>query len=162
MTISVGDRLPAATLLRMGAGGVESVDLAALLAGRKVVIFGLPGAFTGTCSTMHVPGFIRAMPALRAKGVDAVLCIAVNDPYVLKAWEEATGAAGAGILTLGDPAAEFTRAIGMDFTYPPKGFHNRSRRYALLAVDGVVTVLNPEPPGGECEVSSGARMVDSL
>ena len=97
MTISTGARLPEATLLRMGENGAEAVPLADRLKGRKVVIFGLPGAYTGTCSTAHVPSFIRTAKGFADKGVDEIICVAVNDPFVMKAWGEATGATAAGI-----------------------------------------------------------------
>ncbi len=161
MTISVGATLPDATLLRMGADGPEGVSLAAKLAGRKVVIFGLPGAFTGTCSTAHVPSFIRVMDRLTAKGVDEVICVAVNDPHVMKAWGDATGATAAGITMLGDAESAFTKAIGMEFSVPPAGFLDRSKRYSLLAEDGVVRVFNPEPGRG-CEISAGETILEQI
>jgi glutaredoxin/glutathione-dependent peroxiredoxin len=162
MTISVGQTLPAATLLQMGASGPESVDLSAKLSGRKVVIFGLPGAYTGTCTTAHVPSFIRTREKLAAKGVDEVICIAVNDPFVMKAWGESTGAAAAGILMLGDGDSSFTKAIGMEFTVPAIGFHDRSKRFALYAVDGVVKVLHLEENAGQCEISGGEAMLAAI
>ena len=102
MTIDVGYRLPGASLLHMGADRPETVDLAARLAGRKVVIFGVPGAFTPTCDSAHVPSFIRVMDALRDKGVDEVICLSVNDAHVMRAWGESTGATAAGITMLAD------------------------------------------------------------
>ena len=162
MTISTGERLPEATLLRMGPEGPEAVSLADLTKGRKVALFGLPGAFTGTCSTAHVPSFIGAMGDLRAKGVDEVICVAVNDPFVMTAWGESTGAAEAGIQMLGDADGAFTKAMGLDFTAPPAGLFGRSRRYALAAEDGVVTVLNIEESPGECEVSAGDALAAAL
>jgi len=162
MPVSVGDALPGAELLHVGESGPETVALAPRLAGRKVVIFGLPGAYTGTCTTAHVPSFIRTMDALKAKGVDEVICVSVNDPFVMQAWAEATGAAAAGIAMLADPAAAFTKAIGMEFTAPPVGLYDRSLRYALIAEDGVVKVLNKEENPGVCEVSAGEAMVDAL
>lgn len=161
MTISVGDRLPDATLLVIGENGPEPVDLAARLKGRKVVIFGLPGAFTPTCSSAHVPSFIRTAEALRQKGVDEIICVSVNDPHVMRAWGEATGADKAGITMLADAGSEFTQALGLDFTAPPAGFYKRSRRYALVAEDGVVTVLNIEPDRG-CTVSAGEAVLEAL
>lgn len=162
MTISVGDTLPGATLLTMGENGPEAVDLGAKLKGRKVVIFGLPGAFTGVCTTAHVPSFIRTKPDFDAKGVDEVICIAVNDPYVIKSWTEATGAAKAGITTLGDAESAFTSAIGMEFSAPAVGFVNRSKRYSLYAEDGVVKVLNLEVARGTCERSAGETLLDQI
>ena len=162
MTISVGDKLPGANLLRMGENGPESVDLAAKLAGRKVVIFGLPGAYTGTCTTAHVPSFMRNMDKLAAKGVAEVICISANDPFVLKAWGEATGAAAAGITFLGDAQSEFIKAIGLDFSAPPAGLINRSKRYALLAEDGVVKVLQVEDSPGTCTISGGEALLDAM
>ncbi len=162
MTISTGDKLPEATLLQMGADGPEEVALGGLLKGRKVVMFGLPGAYTGTCSTAHVPSFIRNMDALKAKGVDEVICVSVNDPFVLKAWGEATGAAEAGIKLLGDASSEFTAAIGMEFSAPSRGFVRRSKRYALVADDGVVSVLNEEANPGMCDISGGESVLDAL
>ena len=161
MTITVGAVLPDATLLQMGAKGPEGVSLAAKLTGRKVVIFGLPGAFTGTCTTAHVPSFIRVMDKLTAKGVDEVICLSVNDPFVMQAWGAATGADAAGITMLGDGDAGFTKAIGMAFTVPAMGFHDRSKRYALYADNGVVKVFHPEPASG-CEISGGEAMLAAI
>lgn len=162
MTISEGKTLPGASLLRIGASGPEAVDLGAKLKGRKVVIFGLPGAFTGTCTSAHVPSFIRTKAGFDAKGVDEIICISVNDPFVMKAWGEATGAAAAGITLLGDADAAFTRAIGMAFSNPAVGFADRSKRYALLAEDGVVKVLHLEANPGVCETSGGEAMLAAI
>ena len=162
MTIQPGDTLPDATLLRMAEKGPEGVSLADKLKGRKVVIFGLPGAFTGTCSTAHVPSFMRTRTAFADKGVDEVICIAVNDPFVMKAWDDSTGAGAAGVTMLGDAESSFTKAIGMDFTAPPVGLVNRSRRYSLYAEDGVVKVLNAEDNPGECEISAGETLLDQI
>lgn len=162
MTITTGDSLPDATLLTMGPDGPQTVSIADRTKGRTVVIFGLPGAYTGTCTTAHVPSFIRNMDPLRAKGVEEVICISVNDPFVLKAWGEATGASDAGITMLGDPESTFTKSIGMEFSAPPAGFVNRSKRYAMLVKDNVVTVLNEEPGPGQCDVSGGESMLDAI
>lgn len=162
MTISVGDTIPEATMLRMGAEGPEGVELSSLTAGRKVVIFGLPGAYTGVCSTAHVPSFMRTKDQFAAKGVDDIICVAVNDPFVMDAWGTATGAADAGIVMLGDSEAAFTKAIGMDFTAPPAGLINRSKRFAMVVEDGKVTVLNEEENPGLCDVSAGEGLLDAM
>lgn len=161
MTIAVGTKLPEATLLQMGADGVENVALADRLKGRKVVIFGLPGAYTGTCSNAHVPSFIRTAKGFAEKGVDEIICISVNDPYIMKAWGETTGATAAGITMLSDAASAFTTAIGLNFDAPQSGFFARSRRYSLLAEDGVVTRYNPETAKG-CEISGGENLLAQL
>lgn len=162
MTITTGQTLPDATLLQIGADGPETVALADKLKGRKVAIFGLPGAYTGTCSTAHVPSFIRSMDGLRAKGVDEVICIAVNDPFVMDAWSKDTGAGAAGITMLGDAESQFTKAIGMEFSAGPVGFVDRSKRYSMLVDNGVVTILNPEGSPGECEISAGETLLDQM
>ena len=162
MTIAVGSTLPDATLLQMGANGAEGVSMGARLKGRKVVIFGLPGAYTGTCTTSHVPSFMRVADKLRAKGVDEIICLAVNDPFVMKAWGESTGAAAKGITFLGDGDASFTKAIGMEFSVPNLAFFDRSKRYALYAEDGVVKVLNHGQESGACEISGGEAMLEAI
>ena len=162
MTISEGSSLPNATLLQMGADGAEGVDLGAKLKGRKVVIFGLPGAYTGTCTTAHLPSFIRTKAKFDAKGVDEIICIAVNDPFVMKAWGDSTGANAAGITLLGDADSSFTKAIGMQFDVPHLGFKDRSKRYALYAVDGVVKVLHHGAESNACEISGGEAMLDAI
>ncbi|MFT5065879.1 MAG: cytochrome c peroxidase [Yoonia sp.] len=162
MTITTGSKLPDATLCRMGEDGPETVQMNGLLAGRKVVIFGLPGAYTGTCSTAHVPSFMRTMGGFKEKGVDEVICLAVNDPFVMAAWSKDTGAGDAGIMMLGDAASEFTKGIGMDFDAPPVGFVARSKRYSMLVDDGVVTILNTEVSPGECEISAGETLLAAL
>ena len=162
MTLTVGEKLPAATLLKIGANGPEAVDLAALTAGRKVVIFAVPGAYTGVCTTAHVPSFIRTKPQFDAKGVDEILCVSVNDPFVMAAWGEATGATAAGITLLADAEAAFTKAIGMACSAPPVGLIDRSARYAMLVEDGVVKVLNREESPGVCELSAGEGLLAAL
>ena len=162
MTISKGDKLPEARLLRMGENGPEAVDLGERTRGRKVAIFAVPGAFTPTCHSAHVPSFIRTKGDFEAKGVDEIICISVNDPFVMQSWGEATGATKAGITMLGDPDSSFTRAIGMDFDAPPAGLMGRSKRYAMLVEDGTVTQLNQEENPGACEVSAGEALLATL
>lgn len=161
MAISVGERLPDADLSKMGADGPEVVSLSALLKGRKVVLFALPGAFTGPCSTVHLPSFIRTAAQFRARGVEDIYCLAVNDPFVLSAWDEATGAAKAGITLLGDADGSFTKGLGMDFTAPPIGLVGRSNRYALVLDDGVVTAAHIDEPG-VCDISTGESLLADL
>ncbi len=162
MSISSGDKLPAANLMQMGAEGPEQVALEDKTKGRKVVIFAVPGAYTPTCHSAHVPSFIRTKDDLAAKGVDEVICISVNDPFVMKSWGEATGATDAGITMLGDADASFTKAIGMDFDAPPAGLLARSKRYAMLVEDGTVSLLHAEESPGVCEVSGGEALLAAM
>lgn len=162
MTISVGDKLPSGSFMVMGEGGIAEHSVESLTAGKSVVIFGLPGAYTGVCSTAHVPSFIRSMEKLKAKGVDAVICVSVNDAFVMKAWGEATGASKAGILMAADPDAAFTKALGLDFAAGFMRGAARSKRYALQAVDGVVKVVNLEANPGVCDISGGEAMVEAI
>lgn len=162
MAIAIGDRLPEATFVRMGEQGPEEVKLSDLSKGRKLVLFGLPGAYTGTCTTAHVPSFMRTKPDFDKKGVDEIICISVNDPFVMKAWGDSTGAAAAGISMLADATGDYTKAIGMDFSNPGLGFIGRSKRYALFAEDGVVKVLHAEENPGVCETSGGEAMLSAV
>jgi len=162
MTIAVGNRLPEATVTRMGEAGPEPVALGDLVKGRKVVIFAVPGAYTPTCHSAHVPSFIRVKDGLADKGVDEVICVAVNDPFVMGAWGEVTGATAAGITMLADAECSFTEALGMRFDAPPAGLIARSKRYALAAEDGVVTHLHIEESPGTCEISGGEAMLAAL
>lgn len=162
MTISVGDKLPEATLVLLGANGPEQVSLTERVKGRNVVIFAVPGAYTPTCSSAHVPSFIRTKAGFDAKGVDEVICVSVNDPFVMKAWGEATGATAAGITMLADAASEMTGAMGLAFDAPPVGLLARSKRYALQAQDGVVMVLHLEESPGVCEISGGEALLAAI
>ena len=162
MTIATGDELPEASFLEKTAAGIATVTAAGLCAGRRVVLFGLPGAYTGTCSTLHVPSFIRVAERLRAAGIDDIACVSVNDPHVMMAWGEATGALAAGIRMLSDADGAFTRALGLDFTNAAAGLLGRSKRYSLCADDGVVTILNLEASPGVCDVSGGETMLEEV
>ncbi|MCC5957312.1 MAG: peroxiredoxin [Natronohydrobacter sp.] len=162
MTITTGDRLPEATFSRIGESGPEQVELSSLTKGRKVVIFAVPGAFTPTCHSAHVPSFIRTKDDFAAKGVDEIICLSVNDPFVLKAWGADTGATDAGITMLADGTGAFTKEIGMDFDAPPVGLMGRSKRYAMLVEDGTVTILQAEESPGVCEVSGGEALLASM
>ncbi|WP_298974469.1 peroxiredoxin [uncultured Roseobacter sp.] len=162
MTISQGDQLPDATLVEMGADGPSPVSMADKTKGRKVVIFAVPGAYTPTCHSAHVPSFVRTKDQFDAKGVDEIICVSVNDPFVLKAWGEVTGATAAGITMLGDTESAFTKSIGMEFDAPPAGLLSRSKRYAMLVEDGKVTLFQPEESPGMCEVSAGEALLDNM
>jgi peroxiredoxin len=161
MSISVGGRLPDAKFVKMGKDGPETVDLGQTLKGRKVVVFGLPGAFTGPCTSIHMPSFIRTAGEFRKKGVEEVICIAVNDPFVLKAWGEMTGANAAGITLLGDADGSFTKALGMEFTNTKIGLIGRSNRYAVLLDDGKIVAANIDNPG-ECKISTGEELLAAI
>jgi glutaredoxin/glutathione-dependent peroxiredoxin len=161
MTISVGGTLPDTQLAYIGENGPALVSLHEKLKGRKVIVFALPGAFTGPCSTIHLPSFIRTKDAFAAKGIAEIICIAVNDPFVLKAWGEASGATQAGITLLGDADGSFTKALGMDFTAPPIGLYGRSNRYALVLDDGVITHANIDKPT-VCDISTGEALLAAL
>lgn len=162
MTISVGDKLPTATLLRLGEKGPEELGIESLTKGRKVVIFAVPGAFTPTCHSAHVPSFMRTKDGFAAKGVQEIICVSVNDPFVMKAWGEATGATAAGISMLADGAGAFTKALGLAFDAPPAGLIGRSKRYAMLVEDGVVKLLHLEESPGTCEISAGEALLAAL
>ncbi|MGB1234226.1 MAG: peroxiredoxin [Planktomarina sp.] len=162
MAISKGDTLPEATLSRLGADGPEQVQLRSLTTDRKVAIFAVPGAFTPTCSSAHVPSFIRTKDQFMAKGVDEIICVSVNDVFVMQAWGEATGATAAGLTLLADGDSSFTKALGMEFTAPPVGLMSRSKRYAMLVDNGVITALNEESNPGECDISGGEALLDAV
>ncbi len=161
MTIKVGDRLPDATFKIMKDGQIADLTTQELCAGKKVVLFAVPGAYTPTCHLKHVPSFLNNLEALRSKGVDTVACVAVNDPFVLDAWARDTGAAGK-ILMLSDGNGTFTRAIGMEFDGSALGLGIRSRRYAMLVEDGIVRVVNVEDSPGEMDKSSAERILAAL
>ncbi len=160
--ISVGDKLPEATLTRLGAEGPEQVQISDLTTGRTVVIFAVPGAYTPTCHSAHVPSFIRTKDQFAAKGVETIICVAVNDPFVMEAWGEATGAHAAGLSLLGDAECNFTQAIGMRFDAPPAGLVARSKRYAMIVENGVVKTLHVEENPGQCETSAGESLLDAM
>ena len=162
MALSTGDRLPDANLIRIGEKGPETVSLAEVGKGKTIAVFAVPGAYTPTCSSAHVPSFIRTKDGFAAKGVDTVICVSVNDPFVMKAWGEATGATAAGLHMLADADGAFTAAIGMDFTAPPAGLIGRSKRYAMLVEDGVVKTLHVEESPGVCETSAGESLLAAL
>nr|AVN99033.1 chloroplast Peroxiredoxin-2E-2 [Hymenophyllum caudiculatum] len=157
--ISVGDKLPDATFAYCDKDGqVQTVTVADLTKGKKAVLFAVPGAFTPTCSQQHLPGFVQKAAELRAKGVETIACIAVNDVFVLRAWGENSGV-GDKVMLLSDGNVTFTKALGatLDLSDKPIGLGIRSRRYSLLAEDGVVKVLNLEEGGAF--TSSGAEEI---
>jgi peroxiredoxin len=153
MSISVGDSLPDATFKVLGDDGVKDVTTADVFGGKKVVLFGLPGAFTGTCSKIHLPGYVEKADEIRAKGVDDIVCLAVNDPFVMQAWAEAQGAVGK-VSMLSDWDASFTRALGLDVDISVTGLGVRTKRFSAIVEDGVVKKLDVEP--GRGVVVSGA------
>ena len=160
MTISVGDRIPSAKLARMTGDGPQEVSTDEFCAGRKVVLFAVPGAFTPTCSAQHVPGYTANIDALRAKGIDAVACVATNDVFVMDAWGKDQGTEGK-VEMLADGSGEFTRAMGLEFDLSARGLGVRSQRYALVADDGVVTTLNVDEGGG-LDTSSAESILATL
>ena len=162
MTISLGDKIPSAVLVTRDAAGQHDMKLPEALMGRTVVIFGVPAAFSGTCTAAHVPSFIRTKAKLMAKGVNEIICVSVNDSYVMEAWGNSTGANAAGITMAGDVDASFTTAIGMDYAAGFARGAARSDRYAMLVVDGIVKVVNKEDNNGACNISAGETLLDAL
>ncbi|RNF34127.1 peroxiredoxin [Paracoccus methylarcula] len=159
MSISTGDNFPQGKLLRVGDKGPEAVDTGELAKGR-VAIFGLPGAFTGTCTNAHMPSFIRTADQFRAKGVDRIICLTVNDPFVCDAWAKSTGAPDAGIEVLADADGSVTKALGLDFDAPPAGLYGRCKRFAALLKDGNFEVIDVEDSPGQCSVSAGEALLE--
>lgn len=158
MTIHVGDRIPEVTLKRIREG-IETLDTHSLFDARKVVLFAVPGAFTPTCSARHLPGYVETFQAFRQRGID-VYCMAVNDPFVMKAWA-ADQSVPDGLLMLSDGNAELTRALGLELDASASGMGIRSRRFALYVVDGVVRAAWIEQPG-QFEVSSADYVLEHL
>ena len=158
MSISKGDKLPAGQLLKPGANGPAPLDAADLAQGR-VAIFAVPGAYTPTCSNAHMPSFVKNADKFRDKGVAQIVCVTVNDPFVAGAWAKDTGANDAGIQVLADADGSYTKALGMNIV--GDGWVNgRSKRYAMLVTDGVVTELQVEESPGACSISSGDSLLD--
>lgn len=160
MAISVGDTLPNATLMEMTADGPQPRNAEEVFAGRKVALFAVPGAFTPTCSAKHLPGFVDKAGELKAKGVDDIACVSVNDVFVMGAWGEQAGA-GETVRMLADGNGEFTRALGLELDASGFGMGERSKRYSMLVEDGVVKELNVED-GGEFKVSSAEYLLGQL
>jgi len=160
MTVKVGDKLPEASFMTIGAEGPAPVTTAELCAGKTVAIFAVPGAFTPTCSAKHLPSYKQNFEALKAKGVDAIACTSVNDVFVMGAWAEAEGVSG-DITMLADGNGEFAKAVGLELDASGFGMGARSQRYSMLVKDGVVSELNVEE-GGEYRVSSGEYLLEQL
>lgn len=160
MTIAVGDKLPDVKLMIGGATGPAPTTSGELFAGKKVVMFALPGAFTPTCSAKHVPGFVDHYDQFKAKGIDELVCVSVNDAFVMAAWGKDQNA-GDKVTMIGDGNGDFSKAVGLDFDGSGFGMGTRSQRYALYAEDGVVKVLNVEEPGA-FDVSSAEAMLAAL
>ncbi|QKS00996.1 peroxiredoxin [Sphingomonas sp. CL5.1] len=159
MTISVGDKLPKATLVKATANGPEAVDSEDYFKGRRVALFAVPGAFTPTCSAKHLPGFVDKEAELKGKGIDEVACTAVNDPFVMSAWAKSADADG--ITMLADGNGDFAEAIGLTMDGSKFGLGKRSQRYSMVVNDGVVEQLNVEAPG-EFKVSTAEHMLASI
>jgi peroxiredoxin len=160
MTIQVGEKIPSITLTRMGEKGPEPITTDDLFAGKKVVLFAVPGAFTPTCSARHLPSFLEHADALKARGVDEIVCASVNDIFVMQAWGQNQQADGKVIL-LADGDAMLTKALGLELDLTGKGLGLRSQRYSMLVEDGVVKSLNVDP-AGSYEKSSAEEILRQL
>jgi peroxiredoxin len=159
--IKVGDKIPSATFRTVTADGVKPLTSDEIFKGKRVVLVGVPGAFTPTCHKNHVPGFLKQADQIRAKNVDTIAVTAVNDHWVMHNWSEATGGAGK-MLFLADNNAEFAKGVGLDFDATGGLGGTRSKRYAMLVDDGVVKVLNVETETGKAEVSGADNLIKSL
>jgi peroxiredoxin len=160
MTIKVGDKVPQGKFTVMGANGPEPLASDALFAGKKVVLFSVPGAFTPTCSAKHLPGYVEQAGEIKALGVDTIACLAVNDVFVMSAWGKA-GNVGDKLVMLADGNGDYTRALGLELDATGFGMGRRGKRFSMIVDDGVVTQLNVEPQG-QFGVSSAESAVAQL
>ena len=160
MTVQIGDRIPSSNLTRATDDGPKPVTTDDIFAGKTVALFAVPGAFTPTCSARHLPGYVDNGADFKAKGVDTIACLSVNDPFVMGAWAKATDGAE-DILMLADGSGDFTRAVGLTLDARGFGMGERSQRYSMLVKDGVVTELNIEQ-GGEFKVSAAEHLLAQL
>ncbi|RGP40822.1 Glutathione amide-dependent peroxidase [Altererythrobacter insulae] len=159
MAISVGDKLPEVTLVKATENGPEQVSSAEYFAGKKVALFSVPGAFTPTCSARHLPGYVEKAEELKAKGVDEIAATAVNDAFVMGAWNKAAGSDD--ITMLADGNADFAEAVGLTMDGSGFGMGKRGQRFSMIVEDGVVKELNVEAPG-DFSVSSAEHMLGQL
>ena len=159
MAIQVGDNIPDATMKVLGDKGPEDITTSDIFAGKKVVLFAVPGAFTPTCSAAHLPSYVANADKIKAKGVDSIVCISVNDPFVMEAWGKDKNAEE--FLMVADGNGEFTKAMGLELGGSGFGLGTRSIRYSLIAEDGKITTLNLEQ-GGAFEVSSAEAILKTL
>lgn len=161
MPIKAGDKLPNATFRVMTAEGPKPKTTDEFFKGRKVALFGVPGAFTPTCNNLHLPSFLNNAAAFKAKGVDAIAVTSVNDVFVMNQWQKATGAEGK-IDFLADGSAEFAKGIDMAFDASANGLGTRSKRYSMLVEDGVVKSVNIEDAPGKCDISGGQALLGQI
>jgi peroxiredoxin len=161
MSIQVGDKMPSVTVKHMTASGLAELKTDELFSGKKVVVFAVPGAFTPTCSRTHLPGYVANADQIKAKGVDEIVCMAVNDPFVMNAWAEQHGAQGK-ITMLPDGNGELTRALGLEMDGRGAGLGTRSKRFSMLVEDGVVKSLDVEDKAGEVSVSGAESCMVKL
>lgn len=161
MTLAVGDRIPDSNLFVLGESGPERKAIGDIFAGRKIVLVGMPGAFTPTCHRNHLPGFIENRDAILEKGVDEIVVLSTNDAWVMNAWAEATGAKGR-ILFVSDGNAEFVGTAGLSTDASARGLGIRSKRFAMIVDDGVVTSLAVEDMPGQATVSAAAQILQQL
>ena len=162
MKISIGKRLPEAKFLRMGIQGPEEIKLSHLTKDRKIILIGMPGAFTPTCSDHHLPSIIRNSKKIYKGGIDGILCIVVNDVHVAKAWSKQSGADKANISVLSDYDSQFTKAIGLEFSAPKIGLLNRLQRVFIIAENNVITYLQLEDKRGSCLLTSGEKILSII
>jgi peroxiredoxin len=160
MTIKVGEKMPAGGFMQMGPDGPQKITADKLFAGKKVVLFSVPGAFTPTCDAKHLPGFVEHAAEFKAKGIDTLACVAVNDVFVMNAWGKASGV-GDKVLMLADGNAEYAKALGLDFDASGFGMGTRGQRFAIYADDGIVRGLFVEAPG-EFSVSSAEHLLKQV
>ncbi|MGH6891187.1 MAG: peroxiredoxin [Dongiaceae bacterium] len=160
MSIKVGDRIPSVSLKHMDKDGMQTVSTDDLFKGKKVVLFALPGAFTPTCSAKHLPGFVQQAEAIRKKGVDSIVCLSVNDAFVMDAWGKAQNV-GDKVMMVADGNADFSKAVGLTMDGTGYGMGTRASRYAMVVDNGVVKALNVEAPGA-FEVSSAEAVMKAL
>ncbi len=159
MTIQTGDRIPDAQLTIASADGPQAVSAADFFAGKKVALFAVPGAFTPTCSARHLPSYVEKAGELKAKGIDEIACISVNDPFVMAAWNERDGSRD--VTMIADGNGQFTEALGLSFDGSKFGMGKRSQRYSMIVNDGTVEQVNVEAPG-DYRVSGAEAMLEQL